>query len=247
MPQVNCSLVLEVATCGFVAHAENLLLCGPTGTGKSYLAIALACEALKCGYSVLHCPLHRLLANLQAARADGSFARPFATLCSVGVLVLNDCGQRPLSVQASEDLYELRWDEDEEVQSLASHEVGTEVYSLRLGWNLEVESGVRVRLEELIPGSAGFKLYRRTQVHAEALQTPLGFQPNQRVIHWSEFLIATDDQGRVYRQDHRFRREKADEYPGMKGEVWRSRVGQVWCPAIPADAQALTLPPGPAG
>jgi hypothetical protein len=56
---------------------------------------------------VLPRPLHRLLADLQATRADGSFARRCAKLCSVGVLVLDDFGLRPLSVQAAEDLYEL--------------------------------------------------------------------------------------------------------------------------------------------
>jgi DNA replication protein DnaC len=51
VPALNRSLVLELATCGFIARAENVLLCGPTGTGKSHLANALAVEALKRGYT----------------------------------------------------------------------------------------------------------------------------------------------------------------------------------------------------
>ena len=107
VPQLNRSLVLELGSCGFVKRAENLLVCGPTGTGKSHLVNALAFEALKRDYSVLFRPLPRLLADLHAARADGSFQRRFARLCAVDLLVLDDFGLRPLSMQAVEDLYEI--------------------------------------------------------------------------------------------------------------------------------------------
>jgi len=48
-----------------------------------------------------------LLADLQVARANGTFTRRFARLCSVGLLVIDDFGLRPLSAQGAEDLYEL--------------------------------------------------------------------------------------------------------------------------------------------
>jgi DNA replication protein DnaC len=107
VPQLNRSLVHELATAAFVGRAENILLCGPTGTGKSHLAHALAYEALKQGHSVFLRPAQRLLADLNAARADGTYRRRFTKLCAVDVLVLDDLGLRPLSPQASEDLYEL--------------------------------------------------------------------------------------------------------------------------------------------
>lgn len=49
-PQLNRTLILELANAGFVGRAENLLLCGPTGTGKSHISHALAFEALKRGH-----------------------------------------------------------------------------------------------------------------------------------------------------------------------------------------------------
>lgn len=107
VPQLNRSLVLELANCGFITRAENILICGPTGTGKSHLVNALAFEALRRGHSVQLRPVHRLLSDLNAARADGTFARRFAKLCAMDLLVLDDFGLRPLSMQAAEDLYEI--------------------------------------------------------------------------------------------------------------------------------------------
>jgi len=107
VPQLNRSLVQDLATCGFIAKAENILICGPTGTGKSHLANAVAFEGLRHGHSVRIRPTHHLLAELHAARADGTYAKHFSKLCSVDLLVVDDFGLRPLGVQAAEDLYEI--------------------------------------------------------------------------------------------------------------------------------------------
>ncbi|HYU18751.1 MAG TPA: IS21-like element helper ATPase IstB [Chloroflexota bacterium] len=107
VPQLNRTLVLDLASCAFVARTQNVLLSGPTGTGKSHLANALAVEALKRGHTVLARSAHRLLGDLHAARADGTFGRRFARLCAVDLLALDDFGLRPLSPQAAEDLYDL--------------------------------------------------------------------------------------------------------------------------------------------
>ncbi len=107
VPALNRSLVLELGTCGFVVRAENVLLSGPTGTGKSHLANALAVEALKRGHTVLQRSAHRLLADLHAARADGGFGRRFARLCAVDLLVLDDFALRGLTAQEAEDLFDL--------------------------------------------------------------------------------------------------------------------------------------------
>jgi DNA replication protein DnaC len=106
-PGVQRSLVQDLATCAFLARHENILLCGPTGVGKSHLANALACAALKRDYRVLARSLHRLLADLQAARATGAYNRLWARVVTCDLLVLDDFGLQALTPQAGQDLYEI--------------------------------------------------------------------------------------------------------------------------------------------
>jgi DNA replication protein DnaC len=111
-PGVNHTLIQELATCAFVARHENVLLCGPTGVGKSHLANALACEALKRDYRVLSRSTLRLLTELNGARANGTHSRQMARhrvarLLSCDLLLLDDFGLQPLSPQGAQDLYEI--------------------------------------------------------------------------------------------------------------------------------------------
>jgi DNA replication protein DnaC len=106
-PGVNRSFIMDLAACTFIGRHENLLLCGPTGVGKSHLANGLAIEALKRDLRVLSRPVQRLLADLHAARANGSYPRLLARVLTVDVLILDDFGLQPLSPQAAQDMYEI--------------------------------------------------------------------------------------------------------------------------------------------
>ena len=106
-PGVNRTLIQDLATCAFIPRHENILLCGPTGVGKSHLANAIAIEALKRDYRVLSKPTHRLLNDLHTARASGTHSRLFARILRCDLLVLDDFGLQALSAQAVQDLYEI--------------------------------------------------------------------------------------------------------------------------------------------
>ena len=106
-PGVNRTTVQELATCGFVARHENVLLCGPTGVGKSHLANAIGYEALKRDLRVLSRSLHHLLRDLHAARASGGHRRLLNRVLGADLLVLDDFGLQPVSAQGAQDLYDV--------------------------------------------------------------------------------------------------------------------------------------------
>jgi DNA replication protein DnaC len=106
-PGVNRSVIQELASCAFVVRHENVLLVGPTGVGKSHLGHGLGLEALKRDLRVLARPTHRLLAELHAARANGSHHRLLARVLNVDLLILDDFGLQSLAAQAIQDLYEI--------------------------------------------------------------------------------------------------------------------------------------------
>ena len=107
VPTMNRQVVLELSTCRFIERHENVLVCGPTGVGKSHLMHGLAYEAVRRGFRVAMKPVHLLLNDLQASRADGTYGRKMLRLATVDFLVLDDFGLRALSTQAVDDLYEI--------------------------------------------------------------------------------------------------------------------------------------------
>lgn len=101
------SLMASLATCRWVTEHLNLLITGPTGVGKSYLACALAHKACREGYTALYQRLPRLLQDLSLARADGRYPALLASLARVQVLVLDDWGLARLTDEHRRDLLEL--------------------------------------------------------------------------------------------------------------------------------------------
>jgi len=84
------SVVLALAQGSWVREHHNLLITGPTGCGKSFLACALANSAVRQGYTALYVRTPRLLDDLALGRADGRYARTLSQLARVSLLVLDD-------------------------------------------------------------------------------------------------------------------------------------------------------------
>lgn len=105
--QINRKQWYDLATCRFVEHKENVLLVGPTGVGKSHLAQALGNEACRRGYDVMFVTAAKLLARLNAGRADGTLERRIAAIAKVDVLIIDDFGLTPIRPPGSEDFYQI--------------------------------------------------------------------------------------------------------------------------------------------
>lgn len=106
-PSLNRQQVLHLASGDYIRQRRNVLLCGPTGVGKSHLAQGLAHAACQQGYDVLLLDTHKLLRHLNAGRADGSWEQRLQTYLRPDVLVLDDFGLKPLAAPLSSDLYDL--------------------------------------------------------------------------------------------------------------------------------------------
>jgi len=101
------SLILKLADCDWVSTHLNILISGPTGVGKTWLACALAHKACREGYSALYARIPRLLQELDVGRADGRYAKVMRQLAKTDVLVLDDWGLATLTDQHRRDLLEI--------------------------------------------------------------------------------------------------------------------------------------------
>jgi DNA replication protein DnaC len=104
------ALILSLAACAWIAKGINVLICGPTGVGKSYLACALAHKACLEGYTVLYLRLPRLFEELRLAKADGRYGKLMLNYAKTDLLVLDDWGLTPMTDPQRRDLLELMED-----------------------------------------------------------------------------------------------------------------------------------------
>jgi DNA replication protein DnaC len=100
-------VILELANPGWVAAHRNVLICGPTGIGKSFISCALGNSAARAGYTVLYLRAPRLFETLQQSRGDGSHLKTLARLSRVQLLIIDDFLLTPLSDWERQDFLEV--------------------------------------------------------------------------------------------------------------------------------------------
>ena len=101
------SVILSLASCQWIKGHQNILLFGSTGTGKTYLACALAHKACLEGYSSHYLRLPRFLQELSIAKSDGRYIKLIHQLSKIDVLILDDWGLNKFNDEQRRDLLEI--------------------------------------------------------------------------------------------------------------------------------------------
>lgn len=106
-PNINRALITDLGSCRFIQEKVCILIVGPCGTGKSHIAQALGHCAIRSGYDVLFTTVSKMLAQMNAARANNGFDRHFAKLATADLLIIDDFGLKPLQGAQDEDFHDV--------------------------------------------------------------------------------------------------------------------------------------------
>ena len=101
------STIMSLALNQWVTSHHNILVTGPTGAGKSYLACALAQKACRDGYATLYQRVPRLLQEIAVSRLDGRYAKLIAPIIKCEVFILDDLLISPLTREEQRELLEI--------------------------------------------------------------------------------------------------------------------------------------------
>jgi DNA replication protein DnaC len=105
--EIDKAQIRQLASCVWIQQHQNVLVTGMTGTGKTFVACALAQQACRKGYRAVYRRASRLFEELTLARADGSYARVLDRFARIDVLVLDDWGLVPTKLVERHDLLEI--------------------------------------------------------------------------------------------------------------------------------------------
>lgn len=127
------SLIVKLADCQWIKNHQNLLITGPTGVGKSYLACAFAQKACREGYSVVYVRIVRLFEDLSLARGDGRYIKMLTGLAKTDLLILDDYGLAKLSQDQRHDLMEILEDRNGTRSTMVTSQLPVEHWHEQIG------------------------------------------------------------------------------------------------------------------
>lgn len=139
--QIDCTahrnlskdLLLKLADCSFIEKKENILITGPTGVGKSYIASALGHQACMLGYKVLYFNTLKLFSYLKMARADDTYLKELNRIEKHHLLILDDFGLQVLDKSSCLSLLEIIEDRHGKTSTIITSQLPVENWYDLLG------------------------------------------------------------------------------------------------------------------
>jgi len=122
------ALMASLAGGQWIGHHQNILITGPTGVGKTFIACALAHGAIRLGFSCRYYRLSRLLSELVLARADGSYQKLMTYLAKTEVLVLDEWGTAPRNPVECRELFEVIDDRTQKRSTIVASQLPLEAW-----------------------------------------------------------------------------------------------------------------------
>lgn len=117
------NLFMKLTTCDWIRQRHSLLMIGPAGVGKSWLACALGHKACREDLSVAYHRVPRLFATLALARGDGRYAKLLKSLAKTDLLILDDWGPEKLNDEQRRDLLEIVEDRYEKRSTIVTSQI----------------------------------------------------------------------------------------------------------------------------
>ena len=132
---ITQSQIAQLAAGDWINRAQNLLVTGPCGSGKTYLACALGHNACVHGYSVRYFRLSRLLMELTQAKADGSYYKKLKQLARIHLMIIDDWGLETLKPAHRNDLMEIMDDRHGHSSTAVISQLPTDEWYASIGDN----------------------------------------------------------------------------------------------------------------
>lgn len=131
--KLDKATIRQLASCQWIQNHLNVIITGATGTGKSYIACALANQACRKNHRTLYRRMPRLLDELALARADGSYPKLLAKIARHDLLILDDWGMRPLKDTQRHDVLEILEDRYDVRSTLVTSQIPKEKWHDHIG------------------------------------------------------------------------------------------------------------------
>jgi DNA replication protein DnaC len=126
-------VILSLSSCGWIRNHQNLLISGPTGVGKTFLACAFAQKACREGFRTLYLRSPQLFYQIGLTRADGSYGTLMKRLAKTHLIVIDDLGLAPLSDTERRDLLEVIEDRNGSGSTLITSQLPIENWHDHIG------------------------------------------------------------------------------------------------------------------